>query len=60
MNQIMKTCRDCKYGVIGLKSGVVSCLKFKELFFPEEANGCEFYDSISVKESTWKQIGVRV
>ena len=45
--EIMLTCRDCYYGVTGLKSGVISCLKFMEVGVPEAANECKFYNSLS-------------
>jgi hypothetical protein len=53
---IMLTCRDCYYGVTGLESGVISCLKAKELTTPETANYCPWYNSISKREWSWKEI----
>lgn len=54
--QIMLTCRDCRYGFTGLEWGIISCMKFKELFNPDAANYCGYYDSISKKEWTWRDI----
>lgn len=48
---IMKSCRDCYYGCISFDFGIVSCLKMKDLFYPEEANVCLFYDSMSLKRN---------
>ncbi len=54
---IMKSCRDCYYGCISFDFGIVSCLKMKDLFYPEEANVCLFYNSKSEKETPlWKEI----
>lgn len=53
---IMLTCRDCRYGVTGLETGSISCLKLKEITVPEMANKCPFYDSISKKEWSWRDI----
>lgn len=54
--QVMLSCRDCKYGVTGLETGTISCLKAKGLTTPEAANYCPWYDSISKKEWTWHQL----
>jgi len=54
--EIMLTCRDCYYGVTGLKSGVISCLKFMEVGVPEAANECKFYNSLSKREWSWREI----
>lgn len=49
-NQLMKTCRDCFYGCISFGFGSVSCLKYKDIYMPEVANWCYFYNSTSEKE----------
>ena len=52
----MITCRDCYYGVTGLESGIISCMKAKGLTYPEAANYCPWYRSISKKEWSWQQV----
>ena len=49
-NQLMKTCRDCYFGVTSLDFGTVSCLKYKDILMPELANDCGYYRSTSIKE----------
>lgn len=44
---VMLTCRDCRFGAVGLETGIVSCLKAKGLTYPEAANYCPWYDSVS-------------
>jgi len=46
---IMKTCRDCRYGCTGLETGIISCLKMKDLFYAEQANICKHYKSTSAR-----------
>lgn len=53
---LMLTCRDCRYGIIGLETGAASCFKFKDTILIEFANYCEFYDSLSTKKWSWRQI----
>ena len=54
---LMKSCRDCYYGVISLNFGTVSCLKHKEILMPEWANDCKFYRSTSEKEiPLWREM----
>lgn len=54
--KMMLTCRDCRFGAIGLETGIVSCLKAKGLTYPEAANYCPWYDSVSKKKWTWKNL----
>jgi hypothetical protein len=53
---LMLTCRDCRYGIVGLESGAASCFKHKDTILIEFANYCEFYDSLSKREWTWRKI----
>ena len=55
-NQIMLTCRDCKYGFTGLETGIVSCMKMRDLVKADAANYCPWYKSVSKKEWTWREI----
>ena len=48
---IMKSCRDCYYGCISFDFGIVSCLKYRDLYYPEQANICKYYESTSIKEA---------
>ena len=52
----MITCRDCYYGFTGLESGIISCMKAKGLTYPEAANYCPWYRSVSKKEWSWREI----
>jgi len=54
--ELMLSCRDCKYGFVGLESGIVSCMKANGLTYPEAANYCAWYDSVSKKEWSWKEL----
>ncbi len=53
---LMLTCRDCRYGIVGLETGAASCFKLKDIILIESANYCKFYDSLSKKEWSWRQI----
>ena len=54
---MMKTCRDCYYGVTSLNFGTISCLKYKDIFMPEWANWCKAYKSTSLKETPlWRKL----
>ncbi len=53
---LMLTCRDCRYGIVGLETGAASCFKLKDIVPIDVAGKCKFYDSISAKEWSWRQI----
>jgi hypothetical protein len=57
MKMLMKTCRDCYYGVASLDFGTVSCLKYKDIFNLDKANDCKFYRSTSARWTlTWRDM----
>jgi len=56
-NQLMKTCRDCYFGVTSLDFGTISCLKYNDILPPEAANYCKRYRSTSIKEvPLWREL----